>query len=80
MSIAAQLNLVSAIFGVIGTLILYKNSYALEPSEGATFNSDAVEAHNKIIKARNLKRLQHQKAGLLCILAGFVLAGLAQFF
>lgn len=80
MNIAAYINLVSALCGVVGTLILYKNSYALEPSEGAVFDSDDVAAHNKEVKARNLKRLQLQKAGLACILAGFVLAGLAQFF
>lgn len=80
MNFAAQINLASAIFGVIGTIILYKNSYAIEPTEGAPFNSESVKAHNKLIKARNLKRLQHQKLGLLCILAGFVLVGLAQFF
>lgn len=80
MSIATVLNLASALSGVIGTLILYKNSYALEPGEGATFNSDDVEEHNKLIKARNLKRLHYQRAGLLFILAGFALAGSAQLF
>lgn len=80
MTLSSMLSLVSSAFGVLGTLMLFKGSYALEPFQGATFGSDAVNARNAEIRAKNKKRIQLQKVGLSFILIGFFLSGVAQFF
>lgn len=74
------LSLLSAFFGAVGTIILFKNSFSLEPTSGAPMNSDALREHNRLLKLKNQKRLRYQKAGLLCLLASFLLSGTAQFF
>jgi hypothetical protein len=62
-------NLISALFGVVGTIVMFVGSYALQPSQGATFGSDAVTAANKEIRRKNKNRvvLQRTGLGLLCI-------------
>lgn len=59
----------SAVLGAIGTIILFFNSYALEPFEGGVFGSDAVTEHNNHVRDKNKNRLRWQRVGLafLCL-------------
>ena len=53
----AQLaGLASAILGAIGTVVLFFNSYALQPFQGGIFGSDALTASNNAVRttARSL--------------------------
>lgn len=71
MTPANLMNLLSAILGAIGTLILFANSYALQPLEGAVWGGDEVTAENDRIKAQNLKRLKMQRVGLVFVCLAF---------
>jgi hypothetical protein len=77
MTFPALLGLVSSAFGVLGTLMLFKGSYALEPFQGFSFGTDERTAK---IQARNKQRIRLQRVGLSFILIGFLLSGVAQFF
>ena len=74
-----SLTLVSAILGAAGSGVLFFNSYALEPSEGAVWGGPDVDAENARIARRNASRVFLQRIGLGLILAAFVLQGLSAF-
>jgi hypothetical protein len=69
------LNFVSAVSGMIGTLILFKGSFAFEsfPFYG---DNEMIDAMAK----RNRRRSLMQRIGLLFILVSFMLQGISQFF
>lgn len=69
--------LAAAATGAAGTIILYRNSYTLEPFEGSVFGSPEVTEHNENVKKRNAARIsaQQQGFGLLCV--SFVLQAVA---
>jgi len=55
--------LASAILGAIGTVVLFFNSYALQPFQGGIFGSDALTASNNAVRTANAKRVVR----LLCV-------------
>lgn len=72
MTFAQYAGLASAIFGVIGTIVLYFSSYSMEPLQGGTFGSDDLTEYNKSIKRKNVKRLKSQRIGLFFLCLSFV--------
>jgi hypothetical protein len=67
-------SIVSALFGAIGTVLLFKGSYAFETP--TSWMSDEIE---KAMQKRNAQRRLLQTLGLSSLLISFVLAGIAQF-
>lgn len=65
-------NLVSAIFGMTGTIILFFSSYALEPFQGGVFGSKEVYDWNDRVRSRNRRRKIIQKMGLALLCLSFV--------
>ena len=66
-------NLVSAVSGVVGTIILFKNSYAVQPLEGGIFGSDAITSYNENIKKKNERRVVNQRVGLAFVCISFAI-------
>lgn len=67
------LALLSAFFGAAGTLILFLNSYALEPLSGGIFGGPQQQAWNEDVKKRNKSRRIKLKWGLAILMLSFVL-------
>jgi hypothetical protein len=68
------LNLVSALSGVIGALILFKWSFAFE-TPPSWVDDKAIKARDE----RNRSRMVMQRIGLLFICASFALQAISQF-
>lgn len=65
-------NLISAIFGMTGTVILFLSSYVLEPFQGGVFGSKEVYDWNDRVRSRNRRRKIIQKIGLAFLCLSFV--------
>jgi hypothetical protein len=65
-------DLLSAVLGAAGTLLLFFGSYAYEPLGGAAFGGPIIEAHNAEVHARNNVRKFRQWAGLTLLFCSFV--------
>ena len=76
---SAALSLFSAIFGIVGTGLMFFGSYALEPFEGATWGGPETAAANDRIRAKNRTRLLMQRSGVALLFVAFVLQGIAAF-
>ena len=74
------ITVLSAAFGIAGTVVLFFGTYGLEPLEGGVFGSSAVLEWNERVKAKNAARVIRQRVclGLICL--SFVLQGAAIFF
>ncbi|SFK78906.1 hypothetical protein [Methylocapsa palsarum] len=68
MTLSKVFNLVAAVLGMLGALILYKGSFAYE-SPGAYMDNAMVDA----MRSRNTRRLFAQRLGLGLISASFAL-------
>jgi len=77
MTLVQSVGLSAAIFGAAGTAILFFNSYAFQPLQGAVFGSPSVTEANNHIKARNIQRRKWQLVGLGLLLLSFVIQGAA---
>jgi hypothetical protein len=76
----AQLaGLASAILGTMGTVVLFFNSYALQPFEGGVFGSDALTASNNAVRTANAKRVVRQRIGLASLCVSFAVQAVAVF-
>jgi hypothetical protein len=74
------MELTSAGLGVIGTLILFRHSYALEPYQGNFGFFNPVDAkENQRITAERPHKLRMQRIGLKFLIASFALQALAVF-
>lgn len=71
--------LASAIFGAIGTVILFRASYALQPFAGGPFGSDQMTRGNEDIKVMNARRVRFQRIGLAFLCGSFFIQGAAVF-
>jgi hypothetical protein len=70
------INLVAAVLGAIGAIVLFKGSFAYEGfSQIYSRDGEAVKAQT----ARNRRRQIMQRIGIGLILASFVVQGAAQF-
>jgi hypothetical protein len=74
------INLAAAALGALGTIILFFNSWSLEPHFGGVFSGPTYAKDTADLKARNAARKLWQRIGLGLILASFILQGAAQFF
>lgn len=76
----AQLaGLASAILGAIGTVVLFFNSYALQPFQGGIFGSDVLTALNNAIRTANAKRVVRQRIRLAFLCVSFAIQAVAVF-
>lgn len=75
LTIGRVISLVAAVAGAIGTLLLYKGSFAFVQLGGWADDKLVAETIE-----RNRKLQLRQRLGLTFILAGFILGGVAQFF
>ncbi len=69
--------LLSALLGAFGTIVLFFNSYTLEPFEGGGFNSEAMQERNDQVKAKNKKRKFGQQIGLGLLCLSFVVQAIS---
>ncbi len=76
----AQLQeLTAAILGTFGTVVIFFNSYALQPFEGGIFGTAALTAANEAIGTANVKRFVRQRTGLACFCGRFAVQAVAVF-
>lgn len=68
-----------ALLGAIGTIILFFNTYSLEPLQGGIFGSLELDENNKKIKNKNLNRIFFQKIGLGFLCASFIVQAISIF-
>lgn len=69
------INLIAAACGSLGTLFLYRGSFAFQQLGAWTYEQFVDDMHR-----RNRRRKIFQRVGLGLIFAGFALGGVAQFF
>lgn len=64
-------DLISALLGAVGTGVLFKWSWALEPYDPPGFSSDGTAAHFAAITRRNWWRKHIQPVGLALLFFSF---------
>lgn len=70
--ISRYLNLVGLLLGFLGTIVLVRFSYSLQPFEGGFFGSVELDAYNKGIAAANERRMRWQRRGLYLLSCSFL--------
>jgi hypothetical protein len=73
------LTFATALFGALGTALMFFGSHAFEPMEGAVWGGPAVDAFNEKVKARNRTRLLMQRSGLVLLGIAFIFQGISAF-
>jgi hypothetical protein len=79
MIVTQYAGLSSAVFGAIGTTILFFSSYALQPLEGSVLGSEFLTEQNNRIQLDNLHRLRRQKIGFAFLCFSFIIQAIACF-
>lgn len=79
MTLAQFAGLASAIVGTTGTVVLFFSSYTLEPLQGGTFGSAALNAANSAIRTANAKRVRCQRIGLIFLCTSFIIQAVTVF-
>ena len=74
MNITKALNIISAVVGFVGTVLMYKGTFGLVVP--GAYMSTALLAE---MKRANDRRQLLQKSGLLLLTVSFLLQGIAQF-
>jgi hypothetical protein len=69
----------SAALGAIGTIVLFRSSYAFKSLEGGVFGSAALTEFNNRVTAENRRRDKWQKTGLVFLCLSFVVQAVAVF-
>jgi hypothetical protein len=69
----------SAALGAIGTIVLFRSSYAFQPLQGGVFGSPAIADRNNRIKTENHRRDKWQKTGLVFLCLSFVVQAVGVF-
>lgn len=77
MTWAQRTGLVSAILGAIGTIIMFRYSYALQSLEGGVFGSPEITECNNRINAENRRRHSWQRIGLGVLCFSFFVQAVA---
>jgi hypothetical protein len=77
MTLSHYLGVISAVLGAVGTGALFLGSWVFEPLEGGVFGSEALNRHNDQVRARNRRRTLTQRGGLVLLMIGFILQGIA---
>jgi hypothetical protein len=70
------MTLLSAALGIIGTLVLFYSSYALQPLSGSYFGGPETAERDSRISKKNKARVIWQRVGLAFLCASFVVQGL----
>jgi len=71
--------LISAGFGLAGTIILFFASWAMQPLIGAAWGSPVVTEANIRIGVRNRWRKHAQRVGLIFLCLSFAMQGVTAF-
>lgn len=79
MTLTQIAGLVPPVLGTIGTLILFRASYALQSFAGGVFGSDHLTKYNEEIKAKNASRIRCQRVGLAFLCGSFFIQVVAVF-
>jgi len=79
MNAAQFLTLTSAVFGAVGSALIFFGSHAFEPLAGSVWGGPIVDEANARTTERNRLRLLKQRAGLICLMMAFVLQGFLAF-
>jgi hypothetical protein len=69
--------LASMALGAIGTMILFLNSYTLEPPAGAALGSPESVKQNEGIMAKNASRTRWQRVGFAILCASFIVQAMS---
>jgi len=70
-SISDHATLLSAALGILGTVVLFFSSYALQPLDGGFFGSESLYKWNAHITAKNQRRKIIQRIGLVLLCLSF---------
>lgn len=79
MNLAQYEGLASALMGLIGTVILFRSSYSLEPFEGMVWGGPEVTEHNRAVRVKNAKRSTWQRVGLGFLCLSFFIQALSYY-
>ena len=71
--------LLSAVLGAAGTIILFFNSWTLQPHAGTFLSGPNRQADNARTNARNRRMVLWQKFGLVLLCLSFAAQGIAVF-
>lgn len=69
----ADLTLASALFGAVGSILMFFGSYAFEPYRSSFWGTPEVAKFDQEVTQRNRVRHLRQRAGIICLLIAFVL-------
>ena len=76
---AAHCTLLSAFLGFAGTIILFFNSWTLQPHAGAFLSGQGRLADNARTNVKNRRMVFWQRFGLVLLCLSFVAQGIAVF-
>lgn len=71
--ISTYLQIAATFIGLVGTLLMFFNSYSLLPYESAMFGSDEIIEHDRLTRIKNQKMLMRQKIGVGLLTFSFLL-------
>lgn len=71
--VSSYLQIAATIIGLVGTLLMFFNSYSLLPYESAMFGSDEIIEHDRLVRIKNQKMLLRQKFGIGLLTLSFLL-------
>lgn len=71
--------LCSAVFGAVGTIIMFLNSYSIQPQAGGVFGGPLVTEYNNGVRAKNARRIVWQRIGLGFLCFSFTVQAVAVF-
>lgn len=78
MTCAQVATLVAAGFGAVGSLVLYLNTYALQPIQGG-FAGPGTREYTAEVKAHNQRRTRWNRLGIGFLLVGFLIQAVSVF-
>jgi len=70
---STYLQIAATFIGLIGTLLMFFNSYSLLPYESAMMGSDEIIEYDRLIRTKNHKMLVRQKIGIGLLTFSFLL-------
>ncbi|MGG6098323.1 hypothetical protein C7431_104541 [Pantoea allii] len=70
---STYLQIAATFIGLIGTLLMFFNSYSLLPYESAMMGSDEIIENDRLTRTKNHKMLVRQKIGIGLLTFSFLL-------
>lgn len=71
-NVARLINLMGLLLGFVGTIIMARFSYSLQPFEGGSWGSPEVSTANEQIAAQNAMRARWQRRGMYILSLAFL--------